>query len=109
MTELLINYKWNEIFLNESKIISLKRENYGDISFMIRITKDNRENTYDYISLKSLPNDVKMSFIYDEDKIRIRFAHNADLQEFIKENKYFLEDLKIYEVMTEPLFKKENE
>lgn len=104
MTEILINYQWNEVYISNSKIIRLKNNDYSDISLTIRVKK---EDKYDYISLKSLPNNTETDFIYDDDKIRIRFAHNWDIQEFIKENEYFLNDFKISEYMTEPLFKKE--
>lgn len=105
MTEILINYQWNEVYISNSKIIRLKNSDYGDISLTIRVKK---EDKYDYISLKDLPNNTETDFIYDDDKIRIRFAHNWDIQEFIKENDYFLNDFKISEYMTEPLFKKES-
>lgn len=105
MTEILINYQWNEVYISNSKIIRLKNNDYSDISLTIRVKK---EDKYDYISLKSLPNNTETDFIYDDDKIRIRFAHNWDIQEFIKENEYFLNDFKISEYMTEPLYKKEN-
>lgn len=108
MTEIIVNYQWNDLIFRNSKIIVLKREEFGDVSFMIRIIRKVNENEkYDYISLKSLSNDVKINFTYEEDNIRIRFPHNSAIQEFIKENKYALEDFKIYEIMTEPLFKKE--
>lgn len=105
MTEILINYQWNEVHIQDSKIIRLKNNDYNEISLTLRVK---REDKYDYISLKSLPNNTEIDFIYDDDKIRIRFAHNWDIQEFIKENEYFLNDFKISELMTEPLYKKEN-
>lgn len=105
MTEILINYHWNEVYIQDSKIVRLKKNAYGENSLTIKIKK---EDKYDYITLKSLPNNTDTDFIYDEDRIRIQFATNWDIQDFITENKYFLEHFKIHEVMTEPLFKKEN-
>lgn len=106
MTEILINYQWNEVLFSNAKIINLKRKDYEDINFIIRVTKENKE--YDYIKLKSLPSNVDIDFIYNDDKIRIRFAHNVSIQDFFKENEYTLDNFKICEYMTEPLFKKEN-
>lgn len=106
MTEIFINYKWNEVIIQHSKIMSLKNNEYGKVSFMLQVK--NKKDEYDYISLKSLPYDTKINFNYDDDRIRISFANNADIQDFIKENEYFLKDFKISELMTEPLYKKEN-
>lgn len=108
MTNIIINYKWNEIIFTESKIVNFKREGYNDkISFVIRITKN--ENKYEYVGLTGLPRNVKMEFTYQEDSVRLYFETNVYIQDFVKENKYFLNEFDVKEVMTEPLFNKEVE
>lgn len=103
MTEILINYKWNEVFLSNTKIINLQRKDYENISITLRVTKENDER--DYIRLKSLPSNVDIDFYNDEDKIRIRFEHNESIQDFFKINRFSFEVFKICEITTEPLFK----